>query len=39
MLYDVWGLSPDAELLVTASAFDGPSWEKDAPLGLAKENA
>jgi len=32
VLYDVWGLDPQAELLVTASAFDGPSWEKDTPL-------
>ena len=29
VFYEVWGLAPDAELLVTASAFDGPSWEKD----------
>lgn len=32
VLYDVWGLDPQAELLVTASAFEGPSWEKNAPL-------
>ena len=39
VFYDVWGLSPQDELLVTASALDGPSWEKDAQLGQAKENA
>ncbi len=32
IFYTVWGLTPDAELLVTASAFDGPSWEQDVPL-------
>jgi hypothetical protein len=32
VFYDVWGLTPDADLLVTASAFNGPSWEKDVPL-------
>lgn len=32
VLYDVCGLSPDAELLVKASAFDGPTWEKNKPL-------
>jgi hypothetical protein len=33
VFYDVWGLEPDAELLVTASSFEGPSWEKDVVLG------
>jgi hypothetical protein len=32
LFYDVWGLRPDAELMVKASSFDGPSWEKDVPL-------
>ena len=32
VLYDVWGLAPAATLLVTPSAFDGPSWEDRTPL-------
>jgi hypothetical protein len=32
VFYDVWGLTPDTEMLVTAAAFNGPSWEKDVPL-------
>jgi len=32
LFYDVWGLRPGAELLVAASSFDGPSWERDVPL-------
>ena len=32
VFFDVWGLPLDAELLVTASAFDGPDWEKKRPL-------
>jgi hypothetical protein len=33
LLFDVYGLPPDAELTVTASTFgDGPTWEKDKPL-------
>lgn len=32
VFFDVWGLPLDAELLVTASAFDGPHWEREVPL-------
>jgi len=32
LFFDVWGLRTDAELLVTASSFDGPTWERDVPL-------
>ena len=32
IFYNVWGLAPETELLVTASAFGGLAWEKGAPL-------
>lgn len=32
VLFEVWKLPPGAKLLVTASSFEGPSWEKDKPL-------
>jgi len=32
VFFDVWEFPPDARLLVSASSFDGPSWEKDKPL-------
>ena len=32
IFYNVWGLAPETELLVTASAFGGLAWDKGAPL-------